>query len=712
MKTPPGLLFAALLFWGWQSDQLLAGALTGAALEASRVIRWRWDLADVDFGRLWTLCVLAVLATAGIIFTSHEQAGGFGSAFEAGGLRKAYDSSTATTTSVLRWLPLIFFPFLAAQAYNARSSIPLAAISLVLRRRQRRGGPAAAAPYHDISYAYFMICLFAAGIHANHGSHSYFWGQAGLILWALWAASPRRRGHRWWPAALAALLVVALGFVGEVGLGRVAQIIQDFNAQWFAKFFQANTDPSQSFTALGQIGQLKLSPRIVVRLQPAAAGVVPNYLREASYRSYQPANQSWRAGPGGRDYFNVYPEPDNMTWLLISNKLWANSVTISCYLHGRSHDGDPQGVLPLPSGCCQLGHLPALTSIIALETNLNGVALATGSGLLRFDARYGPGATFDGLPDVSANEVNDLTVPATEAPALDQVIAEMQLNATNASDAEKRLAVQAFFAHKFTYTTWLAAPRRGNQTNSPLTRFLLSRRSGHCEFFATATVLLLRELGIPARYALGYAVHEASGSGYVVRERDAHAWCLVWNRESRIWEDLDTTPGSWVAIEGRNASFLDHLSDLRSWLVYQFERFRWRQTELRKYVLWTILPLMVVLLYYLFFRRGAGRRGRARPAGPAAPVRWPGWDSAFFRVERALADGGVPRQPQESLTDWLERALREPALAELRPPLQTLLQLHYRYRFDPAGLTAAEQAALEQQVESLLRALAKRGGRR
>jgi transglutaminase-like putative cysteine protease len=46
---------------------------------------------------------------------------------------------------------------------------------------------------------------------------------------------------------------------------------------------------------------------------------------------------------------------------------------------------------------------------------------------------------------------------------------------------------------------------------TPLARFLLRTRSGHCEYFATATVLLLRQLGIPARYAVGYAVHEASG---------------------------------------------------------------------------------------------------------------------------------------------------------------------------------------------------------
>ena len=44
MKTPPFLLFAALLFWGWQSGMLPVGALAGVVLEAARTFKWRWDL--------------------------------------------------------------------------------------------------------------------------------------------------------------------------------------------------------------------------------------------------------------------------------------------------------------------------------------------------------------------------------------------------------------------------------------------------------------------------------------------------------------------------------------------------------------------------------------------------------------------------------------------------------------------------------------------
>jgi len=43
MKTPPLLLGAALVFWGWQTGFLLVGLLLGAALEGARAIKARWE---------------------------------------------------------------------------------------------------------------------------------------------------------------------------------------------------------------------------------------------------------------------------------------------------------------------------------------------------------------------------------------------------------------------------------------------------------------------------------------------------------------------------------------------------------------------------------------------------------------------------------------------------------------------------------------------
>ena len=702
MKTPPFLLFAALLFWGWQSGLPLVGALAGVALEAARWLKWRWDFADTDFNRLWSLCVLVFVALFGYVFTTNGEGGGLAGLFHgAAAVHNASVSSTLATTSLLRWLPLIFFPFVGAQIYNVRPTVPLTAVSLVLRWRRRRGEQTYADRCVDISYPYFIACVFAAGIHPNNASQTYFWGAAVLILWALWARRRRRFGLPHW--ALAVVVVLTLGLLGELGINRVEQLVQNFNAQWIARFFRPRTDAAQSVTAIGQIGELMLSPRIVIRLEPHELGVVPDYLREASYCIYSARNQTWYAGGSRNDFEAVSHAPnDDTTWLLLPDKTNRAAVTITAYLDGRSPEtGYPEGLLPLPTGSFRLEKLP----VFSLKMSRTGAALASGPGLEIFDAFYGPGQTFDSPPDAGTNQL-DLKVPPEETNALARVIAEMKLAVTN--DAQTRLAVAAFFAGKFTYSTWQGPEKRGTATASPLTRFLLTSRSGHCEYFATATVLLLRQLGIPARYAVGYFVHETSGSGYVVRERDAHAWCLAWDRQKKLWVDFDTTPGSWVAIEGRNASVLDAFSDAGSWLVLQLEKLRWRQTNLRQYILWTLVPVMVVLLYYIIFQRHTKAAAAKKNTPAASPVVWPGHDSAFYRLERSLAARGLPRSPGEALADWLDRALAEPGLAGLRGPLRELLQLHYRYRFDPAGLADEEKHSLAQNVDAVLRTLAQK----
>ena len=76
--------------------------------------------------------------------------------------------------------------------------------------------------------------------------------------------------------------------------------------------------------------------------------------------------------------------------------------------------------------------------------------------------------------------------------------------------------------------------------------FLTQRKSGHCETFATAMALVLREHGIPSRLVTGFAGGERGpfGSYYLVRGRDAHAWLEAWCGPARGWVAFDPTPAS------------------------------------------------------------------------------------------------------------------------------------------------------------------------
>jgi hypothetical protein len=235
-----------------------------------------------------------------------------------------------------------------------------------------------------------------------------------------------------------------------------------------------------------------------------------------------------------------------------------------------------------------------------------------------------------------------------------------------------------------------------------LSRFLLQTRAGHCEYFATATVLLLREAGIPARYAVGYSVQEPGMGGYVVRLRDAHAWCIVWNDEKKIWEDFDTTPGTWFAVESARGGS-PWASDVWWWLHFQFSRLRWGQTHLRQYILMGLVPVLALLLFQIVRQR----RRRGALAGLGRKMVWPGLDSEFYEVEKQLAQRGLAREPNESLAEWFERAAAEPGLSELKSPLRALLRLHYRYRFDPDGLSDADREELRREARECVERLAR-----
>jgi transglutaminase-like putative cysteine protease len=83
--------------------------------------------------------------------------------------------------------------------------------------------------------------------------------------------------------------------------------------------------------------------------------------------------------------------------------------------------------------------------------------------------------------------------------------------------------------------------------NSFLGNFLHETRTGHCALYATAMTLMLRELGIPARYVTGFVAGGNSTARYGERyqhrilERDLHAWVEVYF--SGIgWLPFDPTP--------------------------------------------------------------------------------------------------------------------------------------------------------------------------
>jgi transglutaminase-like putative cysteine protease len=83
--------------------------------------------------------------------------------------------------------------------------------------------------------------------------------------------------------------------------------------------------------------------------------------------------------------------------------------------------------------------------------------------------------------------------------------------------------------------------------------FWFDRREGFCEHIASAFVVLMRGMGIPARLVTGYQGGELNGVDgfWIVRQSDAHAWTEVW-LAGRGWVRVDPTA---AVAPGRTGSF-------------------------------------------------------------------------------------------------------------------------------------------------------------
>jgi transglutaminase-like putative cysteine protease len=139
-----------------------------------------------------------------------------------------------------------------------------------------------------------------------------------------------------------------------------------------------------------------------------------------------------------------------------------------------------------------------------------------------------------------------LGLPAGFNPRTLQFAAELRARAEAADGAagragrEQRL-VEAVLEHfrngGFRYT--LEPPLLGRDS---VDEFLFESRLGYCEHYASAFVVLMRALDLPARVVTGYQGGELNPvDGFMtVRQSDAHAWAEVWIGE-RGWVRVDPT---------------------------------------------------------------------------------------------------------------------------------------------------------------------------
>ena len=285
-----------------------------------------------------------------------------------------------------------------------------------------------------------------------------------------------------------------------------------------------------------------------------------------------------------------------------------------------------------------------------------------------------------------------LTIPANIAPSLSNWVARCFTTNQNLSIGQTISTLTSYFHHNFTY---LLETSYGTSGNDPIIEFM-EQRQGHCTLFATAATLMLRQQNIPTRMVSGYFCSELHpySRRWVVRQRDAHAWCEAWNKDTRQWSLVEATPPGGMPLSHKPPSPLRAITE---WVISSCRTLTEKIDPARPLFaistllstiftyIWSIIRttigiIIVTLatLIYLLYRLTSPKKP---PESPSQKIRRQ-LTTHMNKIVRHHLPPHLHRLPHEAWTPWLQRI--KPSL----PPdqathLATLLEEYQTLRYQP-----------------------------
>lgn len=213
-----------------------------------------------------------------------------------------------------------------------------------------------------------------------------------------------------------------------------------------------------------------------------------------------------------------------------------------------------------------------------------------------------------------------------------------QLGLDNGTEQEKVDKIFNYFSN-YKYTLNLEKP---DGTPRSINDFLTIDKRGHCEYFATATTLLLRRAGIPSRYQVGFLVNDFNEKeqSYWVRESNAHAWSIAYYNNK--WNIIDTTATN--DIDNKNKIiFIQNIIDYYYYIDFQLEQIDYEKLsdEILKYnIHYYFSTIIIGLLIYFLIKNKKQKNSK---------------EILNYKDLKSLEKIIGPKYSYETLLQWIDR---------------------------------------------------------
>ncbi len=486
------------------------------------------------------------------------------------------------------------------------------------------------------------------------------------------ANAPAERGRWGWGPVVAIAVVVALG----AGLAEAGWAWRYRIYSWLVEVDRYLLSPPSGagFTDSPRLGAGPGSTPSFVRVLQIAGPLGAPHLRGAVFESY--LQGAWG------------PSPDARAWRVADRAgLRSDAPGPRCRVT-RLRDGVHFVFSPLEAAGLDLGAVPADETEWVAAAGMIRVARAPPFAWEVVGAGSEPGPLAP--PPDAETRARCLELPAELDPRVRALAAEVTAGRLDARTHIEAVVGHLIRTHAYSLTT-------DPGTGDPLTGFLLEKKAAHCEYFASAAVILLRCSGVPARYVSGYYAHERTGADeWTVRQQDAHAWAEAWI-EGAGWVTVEATPGDGRPdqtaatapfLQRAKEWFADALGSARAWLGRNGARAG-------------AVAGAVALLWVLVRRLRRYRRPRIAAIGGGYSNPGPALVRIAARVEGLFERAGVPCPPEVSWSEHLATlAAAGRAPGRLDPDeLRGFVAQYERVRFgspEDAAATSALAATLER----------------